>query len=310
MNKENNKEVFQCICGKQFDNKKSFSHHKSACKIYRDSIKDRKLKEQQEKESKRLPNGMFKCENPDCGKEHDGSYGSGRFCSSHCRRVYSGKHVNINGNQKCNFFNFGKRISKCAKHGTWKCERCNLIFETRAQLFNHNHKVHPVPKGQAWNKGLTKKIDKRIAKYGQTTSNGYKLGRLIPYNKGKIKPEKEKEKIRISTFKYLQKTKNISQPRYNINSIPFFDNLSKERGWNLQHAENGGEITVLGYWLDAYDKERNIVVEYDEPAHYIDIENNILCEKDIKRQQKIIDHLHCEFWRYNESMNLLYKIFS
>jgi len=39
---------------------------------------------------------MFKCE--ECGKEHDGSYGSGRFCSSHCRRVYSGKRVNINGN--------------------------------------------------------------------------------------------------------------------------------------------------------------------------------------------------------------------
>lgn len=34
--------------------------------------------------SKRLPNGMFKCENPDCGKEHDGSYGSGRYCSKKC----------------------------------------------------------------------------------------------------------------------------------------------------------------------------------------------------------------------------------
>jgi hypothetical protein len=31
----------------------------------------------------RLPNGMFKCEY--CGKEHDGSYGSGRFCSNHCK---------------------------------------------------------------------------------------------------------------------------------------------------------------------------------------------------------------------------------
>lgn len=64
----------------------------------------------------------------------------------------------------------------------------------------------------------------------------------------------------------------------------------------------------MGYWLDAYDKEQNIVVEYDEPRHYIDIENNILCEKDLKRQQEIINHLHCEFWRYNESMDLLYKI--
>ena len=29
------------------------------------------------------------CEN--CGNEHDGSYGSGRFCSDHCRRSFNGK---------------------------------------------------------------------------------------------------------------------------------------------------------------------------------------------------------------------------
>ena len=28
--------------------------------------------------------------NPDCGKEHDGSFGSGRFCSLQCRRHYNG----------------------------------------------------------------------------------------------------------------------------------------------------------------------------------------------------------------------------
>ena len=35
------------------------------------------------------------CEN--CGKEHDGLYGSGRFCSDHCRRSHNGKkrlHIN------------------------------------------------------------------------------------------------------------------------------------------------------------------------------------------------------------------------
>lgn len=67
----------------------------------------------------------------------------------------------------------------------------------------HNHEVHPIPEGSSWNKGLTKETDNRVAKYGQATSNSYKSGRLIPYNKGKIKSEEEKEKIRISTFKYL-----------------------------------------------------------------------------------------------------------
>ena len=51
MNKENN-EVFQCVCGKQFDNEKSLHAHKGRCKIYRESIKDRQLKQIQEKSNK------------------------------------------------------------------------------------------------------------------------------------------------------------------------------------------------------------------------------------------------------------------
>lgn len=44
MNTENNKTVFQCICGKQFNNKKSLSVHKGKCKIYQESLKEEKLK--------------------------------------------------------------------------------------------------------------------------------------------------------------------------------------------------------------------------------------------------------------------------
>ena len=32
---------------------------------------------------------MFKCEN--CSKEHDGSYGSGRFCCKNCLKIW---HLN------------------------------------------------------------------------------------------------------------------------------------------------------------------------------------------------------------------------
>ena len=249
---------------------------------------------------------MKKCEN--CGKEHDGSYGSGRFCSDHCRRVYSGKRVNINGKQKCNF-NVHHNYRK-APYGTWKCCYCEIIFETRAQVQNHirsNH-VNENRKKMIWNKGLKQKDHSSLRKARNTLIDGYKSGRLIPPNKGKKHTKQEIQKIRISTFNYLSKIKHISQPRYNVNSISYFDKLSKEMGWNLQHAENGGEITVLGYWLDAYDKEKNIVVEYDEPRHYKDIENNVLIEKDIERQNEIIEHLHCEFWRYNEAMDILWKV--
>lgn len=71
-----------------------------------------------------------------------------------------------------------------------------------------------------------------------------------------------------------------SRPRYNKSSIPILEAIAKEHGWNIQHAENGGEFyTGIGYFVDAYDKEKNIVLEFDEAAHYADAENSILSEK-------------------------------
>ena len=51
---------------------------------------------------------MITCEN--CNKEHNGSYGSGRFCDEKCARTYSS---NINKEQK------GKKISEAMKE-RWK----------------------------------------------------------------------------------------------------------------------------------------------------------------------------------------------
>ena len=70
--------TYICECGKEFDKVHGMTGHQKNCQVHKDAVK-------QKKESRRLPNGMFKCENPDCGKEHDGSYGSGRFCSIECK---------------------------------------------------------------------------------------------------------------------------------------------------------------------------------------------------------------------------------
>ena len=323
MNEENNKEVFQCICGKQFDNKKSLGCHKSKCMIYQESVKEEKLKQIQEKESRRLPNGMFKCEC--CGKEHDGSYGSGRFCCKNCLKIW---HLNDIHN------------SNRADYGRWKCDICGKICDTRHllkqhQLLEHNYtksslvkikdNVYQYECKYCHKKFKTAKLggghmincpnhpnkDKYVLSHkrtGKTLSKKIHSGELIPFWKGRKHSSESCKKMRIKAIKRIFNLKGKFNCNYNKKSIQFFDNLSKEKGWNLQHAENGGEITVLGYWLDAYDKERNIVVEYDEPRHYIDIENNVLCEKDLKRQQEIINHLHGEFWRYNEKMKCLWKV--
>lgn len=120
--------------------------------------------------------------------------------------------------------------------------------------------------------------------------------------KGKKFSEQHKCSLRIARAEFIKN--NGGGPAFNIDACKYFDGLSKQNGWNLQHALNGGEhyICELGYWVDAYDKDKNIVVEYDEPAHY---RNNDVIQHDYNRMKNIITHLHCRFFRYNEKRKIL-----
>ncbi len=116
----------------------------------------------------------MKCEN--CGKEHNGSYGSGRFCSKSCKQSYIAKQV------KHRVCEFTKNSSKYrAPYGTWICSKCNKIFETRRKLTEHCHQNHPL-NGKAWNSGLTKETDNRLKisseKISKTLKDGYNSKRL------------------------------------------------------------------------------------------------------------------------------------
>ncbi len=96
-------------------------------------------------------------------------------------------------------------------------------------------------------------------------------------------------------------------PFYNKKSIFHIDKYGKENGYSFQHAENGGEYSIkeLGYWVDGYDINKNIVIEFDEKYH------NKQILKDNERQNEIIEYLKCDFIRLNEDgkeiLNLKYN---
>jgi len=76
----------------------------------------------------------------------------------------------------------------------------------------------------------------------------------------------------------------------------------EQTGTHIQHAENGGEyhIKELGYWVDGYDKENNIIYEYDEKHHFN--YDGTLRYKDIQRQKEIEEHFpECKFIRIKAS---------
>jgi hypothetical protein len=122
---------------------------------------------------------------------------------------------------------------------------------------------------------------------------------------GKTHTAKTKKKLRIAAIK----RKNIAiengfqfLPAYNKKGCLFFNKLMEnDNNIKICHAENGGEyhIKELGYWVDGYDKENNVVYEWDEDHHFNS--KGELKLKDINREKEIKEFLKCEFIRIRQS---------
>jgi hypothetical protein len=132
----------------------------------------------------------------------------------------------------------------------------------------------------------------------------YWFGKTGP-TKGKKHSEFTKEKMRISALKRIEKQGIIIA--YNLDACRFMDSINECWGLNLQHALNGGEIQISGYSLDGYDKEKNVVFEYDEPYHY----NTKIRARDKKKQETILKKINPRlFIRYDERDGRLYEAIS
>lgn len=107
-----------------------------------------------------------------CGKEHDGLFGNGKFCSRHCACQFAGKQTKQHGKDikrpkvkyicnVCNNVFLGEKSyrdhkSKCttkniAKANGWDCTICGSNFRTRKLLQEHR-KVHAGKKAQVHTK--------------------------------------------------------------------------------------------------------------------------------------------------------------
>lgn len=111
--------------------------------------------------------------------------------------------------------------------------------------------------------------------------------------KGKQESNETKCRKRLAHIRRLQKRHTNVYPNFSEQACQLIEEYGQQHGYHFRHAMNGGEwyIDKLGYWVDGYDNEKNVVVEVYEPAH-----NNLRKQKhDAKRKQEIISHLKCEF---------------
>jgi len=104
-------------------------------------------------------------------------------------------------------------------------------------------------------------------------------------------------KLRIWKLQFLENIYNITGKKFfvnfNISACKIIEEFGDSYGYKFQHGLNIGEFRInsLGYTVDGYDKENNIVIEYYEPEHYIPKR----IKYDEQRQKEIMECLKCTF---------------
>ena len=168
-----------------------------------------------------------------CGKEHDGTYGSGRFCSKSCCSKANLRKANPNTSHKRTYSNVHKRNLLSEK---WKCVHCGECFINKKELYSHIHKFHPeyTLKGgkRAWNKGLNKSNDK-VKQYAKTLSERYRNGEIKNWCNGSSLSEETKQKISSA-----MKLAHQEGRAHNIGSSRWNNEPSYPEQWFMRVVEN------------------------------------------------------------------------
>jgi hypothetical protein len=179
-----------------------------------------------------------------------------------------------------------KRCPKCGRI-TWAlykcllkqidgkmCKKCSLTIRNKSE--NMRKSVSESKKGKLNHfYGLTG--DKNPARRPEVRK------KLSEYNN---RPE-IKEKNRRVYVDMMDRKRYPGGQFYNKNACEFMDRWGSENGYKFEHALNGKEFNVASYWVDGYDKEKNVVFEYDEKHHYHKRGVIRLKPRDIKRMNTI-----------------------
>ena len=246
---------------------------------------------------------------PKCG----GTYSNKKDFGKKCKL----KHNSIYEYDLSSFENQSSLIRcKCEKHGWFeqiakvhlkggRCPKCTKKYRYKDinDFSNHANKVH----------------DFKYRYIGEYINNKTKIKIICPEHgifemspanhlNGKNGcPKCKNKKLRIKRIKEISENKfNGYQviPNFNPVGCQILDKIAIERNVHIKHAMNGGEyyIKELGYWVDGYDEQNNVVYEFDENYHFNS--EGTLNEKDRVRQKEIENYLKCKFIRIKDGTKI------
>jgi DNA-directed RNA polymerase subunit RPC12/RpoP len=147
------------------------------------------------------------------------------------------------------------------------------------------------------NKKMSKsKSGKNNSMYGIFGENNPNFGskrseetrkKMSESRKGTFRSEETRERMRISGRK--RRLREIKEkcgqimPNHNPVACEIIRWFNMYYDFNFQHAENGGEICIGGYFPDGIDEKRKTIIEIDEPRHFNP--DGTYKQKDIQRQK-------------------------
>mgnify|MGYP003402570323 FL=1 len=195
-----------------------------------------------------------------------------KYCSRDCFRLDSNKQY---GFRKDSLLNIWIR-----KYGVEEAQKLQLL---KNDLLSLKHKeniskmtLEEKQKRFSFPKERNPMIGKSmrfllIQKYGEiegvkifdeSIKKGFETKKLNGTNKCS---DSKRITLRLSKINNIERNiKDKLSPRYNPKACVFIDDFAKRNNYNFIHAENGGEFYLndVGCYLDGYDIENNIVLEF------------------------------------------------
>ena len=171
------------------------------------------------------------------------------------------------------------------------------------------------------------KLGEKNVRYGKPHTNEYKrthserakLWWQDPKNSEKLSGRKwtdEQRERYVLAFSTPENRKRLREsrlaqirdsgmiPSFNRAACQFFDILNSKLKWNGQHALKDSEREIIGYSVDYYNPELNLVIEWDEESHF---KQKSTIEKDLRRQERILD-TGVKFYRIRQKTEIVTKV--
>ena len=240
---------------------------------------------------------MMKCEN--CEQDHDGSYGSGRFCSTKCSRGFSTKSKRKEINEKVSKALIGRPF-----HGnsrlpyndiiTLTCEMCKKKFTIQynkrkrkgCSIKCSNLLTATKVKGQHWKVKDSTKMGGPRPGGGRSKALNYisPIAGMVKLNNDEIKVAKYFDQLEIKWERNTRGFPYITEEGISRKYYPDFYIIDKDlyveyKGWVTEQMEHK--------MLDAQKKNinLNLLIIYGNDKRYA---NMGICLNDIKKDITIL----------------------